>query len=201
MERSMRPRSRTDNKGMSQKVTEPTTKSPDGLTIAERNKRERAAKKAKKPVAMMSGGKMPKKMNKGGKNAPNTSMADAVEAPSPGIKPARKGPSTKMYRDKRDEKDLADILAARDKFKDRGKSGEGARDKRYAEIGREYRKNEALLEEYGKDAPKARTFMTEKQPDKKSYGGKMTKKMNMGGGTGKCRGMGAATRGGNFKMG
>ena len=33
---------------------------------------------------------------------------------------------------------------------------------------------------------------------KMSYGGKMPKKMNMGG---KCRGMGAATRGGNFKMG
>ena len=33
---------------------------------------------------------------------------------------------------------------------------------------------------------------------KMSYGGKTPKKMNMGG---KCRGMGAATRGGNFKMG
>jgi hypothetical protein len=32
-----------------------------------------------------------------------------------------------------------------------------------------------------------------------SYGGKMPKKMGMGGGM--CRGMGAATRGGNFKMG
>ena len=36
---------------------------------------------------------------------------------------------------------------------------------------------------------------------KMSYGGKMPKKMAMGGGMGKCRGMGAATRGGNFKMG
>ena len=36
---------------------------------------------------------------------------------------------------------------------------------------------------------------------KMSYGGKMPKKMYMGGGMGKCRGMGAATRGGNFKMG
>ena len=35
---------------------------------------------------------------------------------------------------------------------------------------------------------------------KMAYGGKMkkVKKMNMGG---KCRGMGAATRGGNYKMG
>tara|TARA_R110001592_G_scaffold221384_1_gene476184 strand:+ start:1349 stop:1681 length:333 start_codon:yes stop_codon:yes gene_type:complete len=110
MERSMRPRSRTDNKGMSQKVTEPTTKSPDGLTIAERNKRERAAKKAKKPVAMMSGGKMPM-VKKDGESVPSFA-ADGV--------------------------------------------------------------------------------------GKMSYGGKTPKKMNMGG---KCRGMGAATRGGNFKMG
>ena len=34
--------------------------------------------------------------------------------------------------------------------------------------------------------------------EKKAYGGKM-KKMAMGGST--CRGMGAATRGGNYKMG
>lgn len=125
MERSMRPRSRTDNKGMSPKVIEPTTKSPDGLTIAERNKRERAAKmaersKAKKPVAMMSGGKMPM-VKKDGKSVPSFA-ADGV-----------------------------------------GKMNYGG-----------------------------------KMPEKMNYGGKMPKKMNMGG---KCRGMGAATRGGNFKMG
>ena len=40
-----------------------------------------------------------------------------------------------------------------------------------------------------------------KKPVAMSYGGKMPKKMGMGGGMGKCRGMGAATRGGNFKMG
>jgi len=37
-----------------------------------------------------------------------------------------------------------------------------------------------------------------KKPVAMMYGGKMPKKMGMGG---KCRGMGAATRGGNFKMG
>ena len=37
-----------------------------------------------------------------------------------------------------------------------------------------------------------------KKPVAMKSGGKMPKKMNMGG---KCRGMGAATRGGNFKMG
>ena len=40
-----------------------------------------------------------------------------------------------------------------------------------------------------------------KKPVAMSYGGKTPKKMGMGGGMSKCRGMGAATRGGNFKMG
>jgi hypothetical protein len=40
-----------------------------------------------------------------------------------------------------------------------------------------------------------------KKPVAMKSGGKMPKKMGMGGGMGKCRGMGAATRGGNFKMG
>jgi hypothetical protein len=96
-------------------VEEMSTRSPDGLTIAEREKKEKAEKKMyggkmKKPVAMRSGGKMPM-VKKGGKSVP-AFAADGV--------------------------------------------------------------------------------------GKMSYGGKMPKKMNMGG---KCRGMGAATRGGNFKMG
>ena len=45
-------------------VEEMSTRSPDGLTIAEREKKEKAEKKMyggkmKKPVAMKSGGKMP----------------------------------------------------------------------------------------------------------------------------------------------
>jgi hypothetical protein len=96
-------------------VEEMSTRSPDGLTIAEREKKEKAEKKMyggkmKKPVAMKSGGKMPM-VKKDGKSVP-AFAADGV--------------------------------------------------------------------------------------GKMSYGGKMPKKMNMGG---KCRGMGAATRGGNFKMG
>ena len=52
-------------------VEEMSTRSPDGLTIAEREKEEKAEKKMyggkmKKPVAMKSGGKMPKKMGMGG---------------------------------------------------------------------------------------------------------------------------------------
>jgi len=74
MERSMRPRSRKDNKGMSPKELEDSTSSPDGLTIEERNKREIAAKKAKKPVAMMYGGKMPEKMSYGGKTPKKMGM-------------------------------------------------------------------------------------------------------------------------------
>lgn len=53
-------------------VEEMSTRSPDGLTIAEREKKEKAEKKMyggkmKKPVAMKCGGKMPKKMYMGGK--------------------------------------------------------------------------------------------------------------------------------------
>ena len=52
-------------------VEEMSTRSPDGLTIAEREKKEKAEKKMyggkmKKPVAMKYGGKMPKKMGMGG---------------------------------------------------------------------------------------------------------------------------------------
>ena len=66
------------------------------------------------------------------------------------------------------------------------------------------------IERYGDDAMKSRAFGStqpakkmgggkmKKKPVAMKYGGKMPKKMNMGG---KCRGMGAATRGGNFKMG
>ena len=53
-------------------VEEMSTQSPDGLTIAEREKKEESEKKMyggkmKKPVAMSYGGKMPKKMYMGGK--------------------------------------------------------------------------------------------------------------------------------------
>ena len=72
-----------------------------------------------------------------------------------------KGPSTKMYKDKSDKRDIDNLMAAYDKFSDRGKSGERAKAKRYRELAREYSKNDELLDEYGKDAPKARTFMTE----------------------------------------
>ena len=80
------------------------------------------------------------------------------------------------------------------------------------------------IEKYGDNAMKSRAFGSRqtqgmmgggkvKKPAKKmgggkmkkpvamSYGGKTPKKMGMGGGMSKCRGMGAATRGGNFKMG
>ena len=61
---------------------------------------------------------------------------------------------------------------------------------------------EASAVERGNRAAKRRAeqedILPEPAPAKMSYGGKTPKKMNMGG---KCRGMGAATRGGNFKMG
>ena len=40
----MRPRSRNDNKGMSQKVEEDSTRSPDGLNMKERAKLEKMSK-------------------------------------------------------------------------------------------------------------------------------------------------------------
>mgnify|MGYP003126844519 CR=1 FL=1 len=57
------------------------------------------------------------------------------------------------------------------------------------------------IKKYGDAAMRSRAFGS-RQPSKKMGGGKMkkpaaTKKMNMGG---KCRGMGATTRGGNFKI-
>ena len=174
------------------------------MALSKEQKKMGGGMMMKKPVAMGNGGKMPM-VKKGGKSVPSFA-ADGVGKMSYGGKMPKKmeaggktkGPSTKMYKDKKDKRDLALTLAAYDKFNDRGKSGEKSKFKRYRELARENIKNDELLAEYGKDAPKARTFMTEKQPDKKSYGGKMPKKMNMGG---KCRGMGAATRGGNFKMG
>jgi len=57
---------------------------------------------------------------------------------------------------------------------------------------RELGKDLELLETYGRDAPNARSFNT-----RRAAGGAV-KKMQAGG---KCRGMGKATRGGNFSRG
>ena len=74
-------------------VEEMSTRSPDGLTIAEREKKEKAEKKMyggkmKKPVAMKSGGKMPM-VKKGGKSVP-AFAADGVGKMSYGGKMPKK---------------------------------------------------------------------------------------------------------------
>jgi len=76
------------------------------------------------------------------------------------------------------------------KYEDRGGVGEGQANKELEKERDEYHKDYNLVSYYGKDAPKARSFNTRR----KASGGKV-KKMGMGG---KCRGMGAATRGGAF---
>ena len=137
MERSMRPRSRTDNKGMSQKVTEPTTKSPDGLTIAERNKRDKAAYRAR--------------------------MKNANEAAIMAEDPRLPGAAEKKAAERKESEKIFKLM-------------------------------------FGEDMPEKKMSGGKmKKPVAMSYGGKMPKKMGSGGST--CRGMGAATRGGNFKMG
>jgi hypothetical protein len=74
-------------------VEEISTQSPDGLTIEEREKQEKAKKKMyggkmKKPVAMKSGGKMPM-VQKGSKSVP-AFAADGVGKMSYGGKMPKK---------------------------------------------------------------------------------------------------------------
>ena len=94
------------------------------------------------------------------------------------------------------ERILGDSLA-RDRnigrtYADRGTVGNRkAREEALREI-REYGKDADLIETYGRDAPNARSFNT-----RRAAGGAV-KKMQAGG---KCRGMGKATRGGNFSRG
>ena len=78
----------------------------------------------------------------------------------------------------------------KEKYEDRGGVGEGQANKELKKEEKEYGKDVNLIDKYGKDAPKARSFNTRR----KASGGKV-KKMGTGG---KCRGMGAATRGGAF---
>ena len=77
-----------------------------------------------------------------------------------------------------------------EKYEDRGGVGERQKEKELEKEAEEFVKDYNLVSYYGKDAPKARSFNTRR----KASGGKVTK-MGMGG---KCRGMGAATRGGAF---
>ena len=96
-------------------------------------------------------------------------------------------PMSEMLQDKIYEREMDKFRASRERNRDRGSSGRATEVEETIRAAREERKDSELLDKYGKDAPKSRAFMTERP-----------KRMSMGG---KCRGMGAATRGGNFKMG
>ena len=96
-------------------------------------------------------------------------------------------PMSEMLEDKLYERQEDKFKSSEKKNRDRGSSGRATEVEETLKALDEFRKDRKLLDKYGKDAPKSRAFMTERP-----------KKMSMGG---KCRGMGAATRGGNFKMG
>jgi hypothetical protein len=92
---------------------------------------------------------------------------------------------------------ITDDSLARDRntgrtYADRGTVGNRKAEEEATREIREYAKDAELLETYGRDAPNARSFNT-----RRAAGGAV-KKMQAGG---KCRGMGAATRGGNFSRG
>ena len=87
---------------------------------------------------------------------------------------------------------LARDRAIGDTYRDRGAVGRRKAVEESIGETREYLKDKELIDTYGRDAPNARSFNT-----RRAAGGKV-KKMAMGG---KCRGMGKATRGGNFSRG
>ena len=156
--KSMRPRSRNDAKGMSPKVKESSTRSPDGEYV--------------------------KKMVSGGPTAARTQKRRTRQA-------------------------IDDDEAVIKKYAERGTSGEAQRAKEFNALLEKFTDDALNIDRYGKDAPKGRSFGQKTQPkqgemkkfEKKAYGGKMKTVKKMGSGGSTCRGMGAATRGGNFKMG
>ena len=82
--------------------------------------------------------------------------------------------------------------AIEDTYRDRGTAGEAQARKRISREIDDWGKDLRLIETYGRDAPNARSFNT-----RRAAGGAV-KKMKAGG---KCRGMGKATKGGNYSRG
>ena len=117
----------------------------------------------------------------------------------------RKPLSSKMLTDKSVREGIRKDKAGKRKFGDRGMSGNEEIEKVTIDAGRQMATDEELIEQYGMDAPKARSFMTpennpkieklgaggmaKKKPVKKNMGGMM--KYNKGG---KVRGSGLARR-------
>jgi len=87
---------------------------------------------------------------------------------------------------------LARDRAIGDTYEDRGAVGRRQARKEADREVMEWLKDKLLIDTYGRDAPNARSFNT-----RRAAGGAV-KKMKAGG---KCRGMGKATRGGNYSRG
>ena len=84
-------------------------------------------------------------------------------------KSGKKPMSSSELRKSISDRDFADYQKAQKKYSDRGKAGQdmisAEQDRRIKAAGRDM----DLVYEYGKDAPKARTFGTDNQPSKKGY--------------------------------
>ena len=87
---------------------------------------------------------------------------------------------------------LARDRAIGDTYRDRGAVGRRKSIEESIRESLEYLKDKELIDTYGRDAPNARSFNT-----RRAAGGAV-KKMKAGG---KCRGMGKATKGGNYSRG
>ena len=143
-------------------------KMKDMVEAAEQRKRDgEALKRSVKYRA--EGGKMEKvkKMDKGG--------------------PTRKGTISRRIKQL-----IGDERAIDKKFAERGTSGAAEAEKQKRAVSVKAGEDVQNVYNYGKDAPKGRSFGQKTQPKK-------VKKMASGGNV--CRGMGAAKRGGNFVVG
>ena len=105
-----------------------------------------------------------------------------------GNKSVNKRPRSEMLEDKIYERQAEKFKASQKKNRDRGSSGRATEVEETLKIVDEFRKDKNLLDTYGKDAPKSRAFMTEREGMK--AGGKV-KGMKMGG---KVKGMKAGGR-------
>lgn len=164
--KSLRPKSRPKS---IYGVGEKSTKSPDGLTIAEREKKARDSKRRQDVFDTRAANRAGAKIE-----------SDANAAPT-----------ARMKSEEKKSDDLFNMMM------------EAAAELEKKSYGGKMKKKPVAMKSGGKmpmvkKGGKSVPAFAADGVGKMSYGGKMPKKMNMGG---KCRGMGAATRGGNFKMG
>ena len=152
-------------------VGEKSTQSPDGLTIAEREKKARDSKRRKDVFERRAANRAGAKIDSDAKAASSSRMK-SKEKKSDDIFNMMMEAATEL-----EKKSYGGKMKKPVAMKSGGKM--------------------PMVKKGGKSVP---AFAAD-GVGKMRYGGKMPKKMAMGGKMGKCRGMGAATRGGNFKMG